>query len=68
MGGALAPREEETMGGALAPRVAVREEPGVLRGPPVFGRVLSAPAAGQEVYVEPGAEEPEYAEPVAVAF
>jgi hypothetical protein len=67
-GGALARREEEAAGGALARRVAVREEPGVLRGPPVVLRVLSEPAAGQEVYVEPGAEEPEYAGPVAVAF
>jgi hypothetical protein len=66
-GGALA-RREEAVGEALARRVAVREEPGVLRGPPVVLRVLSEPAAGQEVYVEPGAEEPEYAGPVAVAF
>jgi hypothetical protein len=28
----------------------------------------SEPAAGQEGYVEPGAEEPGYAGPVAVAF
>jgi hypothetical protein len=68
-GGALARREEEAAGGALARREeAVREEPGVLRGPPVVLRVLSEPAAGQEVYVEPGAAEPEYAGPVAVAF
>jgi hypothetical protein len=67
VGGALA-RREEAVGEALARRVAVREEPGVLRGPPVVLRVLSEPAAGQEVYVEPGAEEPEYAGPVAVAF
>jgi hypothetical protein len=60
--------EAAAVGGALARRVAVREEPGVLRGPPVVLRVLSEPAAGQEVYVEPGAEEPEYAGPVAVAF
>jgi hypothetical protein len=68
VGGALARREEEAVGGALARHVAVSEEPGVLRGPPVVVRVLSEPAAGQEVYVEPGAEEPEYAGPVAVAF
>jgi hypothetical protein len=67
VGGALA-RREEAVGEALARRVAVREEPGVLRGPPVVLRVLSEPAAGQEVYVEHGAEEPEYAGPVAVAF
>jgi hypothetical protein len=54
--------------GALARRVAGRKEPGVLRGPPVVVRVVSAPAAGQEVYVEPGDEEPEYVGPVAVAF
>jgi len=54
--------------GALAPRVEVREEPGVLRGPPVVVRVVSEPAAGQEVHVQPGAEEPEYAGPVAAAF
>src|SRR6266436_1630191 len=58
-GGALA-RRAAAVGEALARRVAVREEPGVLRGPPVVLRVLSEPAAGQEVYVEPGAEEPEY--------
>ena len=28
----------------------------------------SEPAAGQEGYVEPGAQEPEYAGPVALAF
>jgi hypothetical protein len=67
VGEALA-RREVAVGGALARRVAVREEPGVLRGPPVVLRALSEPAAGQEVYVEPGAEEPEYAGPVAVAF
>jgi hypothetical protein len=67
VGGALA-RRVEAVGGALARRVALREEPGVLRGPPVVARVLSEPAAGQEAYVEPGAEEPECAGPVAVAF
>ena len=68
VGEALARREEEAVDGALARRVAVREEPGVLRGPPVVLRVLSESAAGREVYVEPGDEEPEYAGPVAVAF
>ena len=47
---------------------ARRVEPGVIRGPPVVVRVVSEPAAGQEVYVQPGAEEPEYAGPVAAAF
>ena len=67
VGGALV-RREEAAGGALARCVEVREEPGVLRGPPVVVRVLSEPAAVQEAYVEPGAEEPECAGPVAVAF
>ena len=68
MGGALARRVEAAAGGALARHVAVREEPGVIRGPPVVVPVVSEPAAGQEVYVELGAEEPEYAGPVAAAF
>ena len=68
MDGALARRVEEAVDGAPARRVEVREEPGVLRGPPVVVRVVSEPAAGQEVYVQPGAEEPEYAAPVAAAF
>ena len=67
MGGALARHVEEAVDGALAPRVEravvwaparrveVREEPGVIRGPPVVVRVVSEPAAGQEVYVQPGA-------------
>jgi hypothetical protein len=67
VGVALARRVEEAMGG-LAQRVAVREEPGVFRGPPVVGRVISEPAAEQEMYVAPGAEKPEYAGPAAVAF
>ena len=66
--GALARRVEEAVDGAPARRVEVKEEPGVLRGPPVVVRVVSEPAAGQEVYVQPGAEEPEYAVPVAGAF
>ena len=68
MGGALARRVEEPVGGTLAQRVAVREEPSVFRGPPVVGRVISEPAAEQEMYVAPGAEKPEYAGPAAVAF
>jgi hypothetical protein len=67
VGVALARRVEEAMGG-LAQRVAVREEPGVFRGPLVVGRVISEPAAEQEMYVAPGAEKPEYAGPAAVAF
>ena len=51
----------EAVGEALARRVAVREEPGVLRGRP------SEPAAGQELYVQPGAEGPAYAGPAAAA-
>ena len=66
--GALARRVEQAVDGAPARRVEVREEPGVIRGPPVVVRVVSEPAAGQEVYVQPGAEEPEYAGPVAAAF
>jgi len=68
--GALARRVEEAVDGAPARRVEVREEPGafVFRGPPVVVRVVSEPAAGQEVYVQPGAEEPEDAGPVAAAF
>jgi len=68
VGGALARRVGEAVGGAPARRVEVREEPGVLGGPPVVVRVVSEPAAGQEAYVQPGAEEPEYAGPVAAAF
>jgi hypothetical protein len=64
VGGALARREEEAVGGALARRVAVMQEPGVLRGPPF----VSEPEAGRELYVQPGAEEPEHAEPVAAVF
>jgi hypothetical protein len=66
--GAPARRVEEEAGGTLAQRVAVREELGVLRGPPVVLRVVSEPAAGQEAYGPPGAEEPAYAGPVAAAF
>ncbi len=67
-GGALARRVEEVVGGAFARRAAVGEEPGVLRGPPVALRVVSEPAAGQEAYVQPGAEESADAGPVAAAF
>ncbi len=66
--GALARRVEQAVDGTPARRVEVREEPGVIRGPPVVVRVVSEPAAGQEAYVQPGAEEPEYAGPVAAAF
>jgi hypothetical protein len=66
--GALARRVEQAADGAPARRVEVREEPGVIGGPPVVVRVVSEPAAGLEVYVQPGAEEPEYAGPVAAAF
>jgi len=66
--GALARRVEQAADGAPARRVEVREEPGVIGGPPVVVCVVSEPAAGQEVYVQPGAEEPEHAGPVAAAF
>src|SRR5271166_3234923 len=66
VGGALARRVGEAVDGTPARRV--EEEPGVLGGPPVVVRVVSESAAGQEVYVQPGAEEPEYAVPVAAAF
>ena len=66
--GALARRVEQAVDGAPARRVEVREEPGVIRGPPVVVRVVSEPAAGQEVYVQSGAEESEYAGPVEAAF
>jgi hypothetical protein len=62
VGEALARRVVEAVGEALARRVAVGEEPGVLRGRP------SEPAAGQELYVQPGAEGPAYAGPAAAAF
>ncbi len=60
VGGTLARREEEAVGGTLAPREEA-EEPGELRGPPAVAPLVSEPAAGQEVYVQPGAQEPEYA-------
>ena len=66
--GALARRVEQAVDGAPARRVEVREEPGVIRGPPVVVRAVSEPAAGQEEYVQPGAEEPVYAGPVEAAF
>jgi hypothetical protein len=66
--GALARRGEQAVDGAPARRVEVSDHPGVIRGPPVVVRVVSEPAAGQEVYVQPGAEEPAYAGPVAAAF
>jgi hypothetical protein len=62
VGEALGRRVVEAVGEALARRVAVGEEPGVLRGRP------SEPAAGQELYVQPGAEGPAYAGPAAAAF
>ena len=66
--GTLARRVEQALDGAPAQRVVVKEEPGVIRGPPVVVRVVSEPAAGQEAYVQSGAQSPEYAEPVAAAF
>jgi hypothetical protein len=50
-GGTLARREE----------AAVAEEPSELRGPPAVAPLVSEPAAGQEVYVQPDAQGPEYA-------
>jgi hypothetical protein len=67
-GGALARRVEAAVGGPLARRAAVREEPGVFREPPVAIRAVSEPAAGQEAYVQPGAEESADAGPEAAAF
>jgi hypothetical protein len=61
VGEALGRRVVEAVGEALARRVTVGEEPGVLRGRP------SEPAAGQELYVQPGAEGPAYAGPAAAA-
>jgi len=66
--GAPAQRVEQAVDGAPARRVEVREEPGAIRGPPVVVRAVSEPAAGQEQYVQPGAEEPVYAGPVEAAF
>jgi hypothetical protein len=59
-GEALARREAAAGGEALARREAaageaVTEEPGELGGPPVVVPSASEPAAGQEVYVQPGA-------------
>jgi hypothetical protein len=62
VGGALGRRVAVEVGEALARRVVLGEEPGVLRGRP------SEPAAGQELYVQPGAEGPAYAGPAAAAF
>ena len=54
------------MGGALARR---EEEPAELRGPPVVVPLVSEPAAGQQVYVQAGAQQPEHAAgPVVAAF
>jgi hypothetical protein len=49
-------REEAAMGGMLARCGAMTEEPGELRGPPVVVPLVSEAAAGQEVYVQPGAQ------------
>ena len=57
-------------GGTLArpEEAAVAEEPSELRGPPAVAPLVSEPAAGQEVYVRPDAQGPEYAWPVAAAL
>jgi hypothetical protein len=66
VGGTLARRVEPAVGGAQARRVAVREEPGVLRGPPVALRAVSEPATGSEVFARLGAQK--YAGPAGAAF
>ena len=54
--GTPALREEAAVGGAPARCGAVTEEPGELGGPPVVVPSVSEAAAGQEVYVQPGAQ------------
>ena len=44
------------MGGAPARREALTEEPGELGGPPVLVPLVSEAVAGQQVYVQPGAQ------------
>jgi hypothetical protein len=58
VGGEAPERREEAavVAGMLARCVAVTEEPGEIRGPPVVVPLVSEAAAGQEVYVRPGAQ------------
>jgi hypothetical protein len=68
VGGRLARHAVEVVGGTLARCGAAAEKPRVLHGPPVVVPLVSEPAAEQELYVQPGAEEPPCAGPGAAAF
>jgi hypothetical protein len=66
-GEAPARREEVAVGGTLARCGALTEEPDALRGAPVVPLVSEA-AAGQQVYLQAAAQQPEHAGPVVAAF
>ena len=61
-------RREVAVGGALARCEAMTEAAGEIRGPPVVVPWVSEPAAGRQVYVQPGAQQPEHGGPVVAAF